>query len=92
MILGWRPVAAATGRVGVAVAVVVVPDGAVVARVGLEEEARHGKQPPRFRAADRAVNRRARVAQRALPLEARLARGAGVVVAGQRAALLSLVR
>jgi hypothetical protein len=36
-------VAAAAGRVGVAVAVVVVPQGAVVARVALEEEAGRGE-------------------------------------------------
>jgi hypothetical protein len=55
MILTRHPVASAAWRMGVAVAVVVVPDWADIAGIGIEEEFRHGENAAAFACANRAT-------------------------------------
>ena len=54
MVLTWLPMTTSTRRMLVAIAVVVVPDGADIARVGFEEESGDGVDARRRDAADRA--------------------------------------
>lgn len=66
------------------VAVVLMPDGADVARIGFEEQARRGEDAPGRVLANRARCRQASFRDGALPFEAGFAFRAGVVVRRHR--------
>lgn len=72
-------------RMLMTVAVMVVPDGAVVAGVGFEEEAGGGEGAGGFGGADGAGGGIARLRDRAFEIEFGLTHGAGVAVAGHYA-------
>jgi hypothetical protein len=74
------PMAASPRRMLMAIPVVIVPDGADVARVGLEKEFWYGEHAGRIHAADGTGRRSGRFRHRPLPLVLRPAGGANVVV------------
>ena len=80
MILTWQPMTPSPRRMLMAIPVVVVPDGADVARVGFEEESGDGVDACRRRAADRTRRGSGRIGHRPLPLVRRPAVRAGIVV------------
>ena len=80
MVLCRTAVSASPGRMLMAIPIVVVPDGADVARVGFEEELRHRVDPGRRDAADRTRRGSGHVKHRPLPLVRCPAFRAGVVV------------
>src|SRR5215210_4390666 len=80
MLLGWTAVPPTARSMLMAVPVVVMPDRADVARVGLEEEPGYGVDARRRRAADRTRRGSGRVRHRPLPLVYGPATGAGIVV------------
>ena len=80
MILAWQPMTTPPWRMRVTVAIVVVPDRAHIAGVGLEQEAGDGEDALGRSAADRAGGGSGRLAHRPLPLVGRPAIGAGEVV------------
>src|SRR5215213_6579877 len=80
VILGWPPMTSSARRMLVRVSVVVMPDRADVARIGLEEEPGHGVDACRRRGADRTRRGTGRVGHRPLPLVHGPTGGAGIIV------------
>jgi hypothetical protein len=90
MILTRHPVASAAWRMGVAVAVVVVPDWADIAGIGIEEEFRHGENAAAFACANGTSRAFRRLSHRSFKLENGAATGTGEVVFGHEFSCLQL--
>src|SRR5215213_10960898 len=80
MVFARMPMATSPGRVLMTISVVVVPDGADVARIGLEEQTRGSEDTPSGRFANRTGVRIARLVHWALALVPRVALLAEVIV------------
>src|SRR5215212_6552501 len=80
VVLAWLPMTTSARGMLVRVSVMVVPDGADVARVGFEEESGDDVDACRRRTADRTRGGSGRVGHRPLPLVRRPAVRAGIVV------------
>ena len=82
MIFARYTVPTAARRMRVGISIVVVPDRAHVARIGLEQEAGRGVDPNRLDAADRAKRRHGRLVHWALAVVARCAFGTPIFISG----------
>src|SRR5436853_30914 len=80
MIFRWTTVPSSSWGMLMAIPVMVMPDGANIARIGFKKELRHRVDPGRVGAADRALLNVRRLLHRALPVKAGSARRAGVLI------------